>query len=89
MSQELKYSRNKDKQDHSLEAYKFYINALYIAVTRAIDRIYIIEKIRNHSLYQLLNLRYNLDVGTIQEQKSSIDEWQQEATKLELQGKKS
>ena len=33
----LTYSRAKDKRDKSLEEYKFFINALYVAMTRAIE----------------------------------------------------
>jgi ATP-dependent exoDNAse (exonuclease V) beta subunit len=40
LQKELKYSRNKDKHDKSLEIYKFYINALYVALTRAVSNLY-------------------------------------------------
>jgi superfamily I DNA/RNA helicase len=40
---ELRYARGRDKGDKSLEIYKFYINALYVAVTRAVKNLYLIE----------------------------------------------
>ncbi|WP_230656491.1 AAA family ATPase [Psychrobacter sp. I-STPA10] len=85
---ELNYSRNKDKADKSLEVYKFYINALYVALTRAIKNVYWIEKNHQHPLFNLLKVSLtqteNLD---IQDNASSIEEWQLEAQKLAMQGK--
>ena len=40
---ELTYSRARDKSDKSLEIYKFHINALYVAITRAVENLYVIE----------------------------------------------
>lgn len=34
----LEYSRARDKTDRSLELFKFYFNALYVALTRAFDQ---------------------------------------------------
>jgi superfamily I DNA/RNA helicase len=50
------YARGKDKADKSLDAYKFYINALYVAITRAVRNVYIIEKSRGHKLPALLGI---------------------------------
>ena len=36
IGEELAFSRGKDKSDKSLEIYKFHINALYVAITRAV-----------------------------------------------------
>ena len=91
LQQDLIYARAKDKQDKSLEIYKFYINAFYVAITRAIDELYIIEDRLDHSFLQLLNIpQYIEDTNqqiVEQEPDSSLDEWQQEASKLEKQGK--
>ena len=40
--EELRFARAKDKGDKSLEIYKFHINALYVAITRAVKNIYLI-----------------------------------------------
>ncbi len=85
---ELRYARGKDKGDKSLEIYKFYINALYVAVTRAVKNLYLIEPKPQQNLLALLGLNQAHDeIGDLQEQKSSLDEWRREAHKLELQGK--
>ncbi len=84
---DLRYARAKDKTDKSLDAYKFYINSLYVAVTRAVRNLYILESTQKHPLLELLglvNLRGYLEMA---EQKSSIEEWQLEARRLEMQGK--
>lgn len=86
LSLDLTYSRTKDKSDHSLEIYKFYINALYVAITRAIDNIYIIEDCAKHQLIDFIGLRDVSDI-TLSNDESSLEEWRREARKLELQGK--
>ena len=50
----LDYRRAKDKSDKSLEVYKFFVNALYVALTRAIKNIYVIESDTAHPLFGLL-----------------------------------
>lgn len=84
---ELDYGRAKDKTDKSLEIYKFYVNALYVALTRAIKNVYLIESDTVHRLLELLNLRATSDSVRVTAKTSSIDDWQKEARKLELQGK--
>ncbi|MFP4342831.1 MAG: UvrD-helicase domain-containing protein [Cyclobacteriaceae bacterium] len=84
---ELTYARAKDKSDKSLEVYKFYINALYVAITRAVKNLYVIEQRTKHPLLALLELTdFRQDVR-LKEQQSTQEEWQQEARRLELQGK--
>jgi hypothetical protein len=84
---ELNYARAKDKGDKSLEIYKFYINALYVAITRAVRNLYVVEQRTKHPLLALLELTdFRQDVS-LQEQQSSQEEWQKEARRLELQGK--
>ncbi len=85
---ELRYARGRDKGDKSLEIYKFYINALYVAVTRAVKNLYLIETRPKQHLLALLGLTaVHESVGDIEEQRSSLDEWRHEAHRLELQGK--
>jgi hypothetical protein len=87
LTKDLRYARAKDKADKSLEAYKFYINALYVATTRAIRNVYLVEKNTRHRLFRLLDLRTRQEALKLAEQKSSVEEWKEEARKLELQGK--
>lgn len=72
---DLIYQRTKDKADHSLDIYKFYINALYVAVTRAIKKVYFIEQ-ESHSLLDLFALRPTNELRAINIQESSIADWQ-------------
>ena len=81
----LDYRRAKDKSDKSLEIYKFFVNALYVALTRAIKNIYVIESDTGHALFGLLDM--NLGNVTVDAKQSSREDWQKEARKLELQGK--
>jgi hypothetical protein len=83
----LDYSRVRDKTDRSLELFKFYVNALYVALTRAVDQLLLVESDTAHPLLQLLGLRTNDAISLAQQQTSSQQEWAQEARRLELQGK--
>lgn len=89
LAQDLKYARAKNKADKSLETYKFYINALYVALTRAVRNLYWIEADPQQRLLGLLGLENALDTFNLDNQNSSVEEWQREATKLELQGKQA
>jgi AAA domain/Ankyrin repeats (many copies) len=83
---ELDYRRARDKADKSLELYKFHVNALYVAMTRAMETLTLVEQDTGHPLLALLGLQ----LGEALAQpvaKSSQDEWAQEARRLELQGK--
>lgn len=84
---DLTYSRAKDKSDKSLEVYKFYVNSLYVAITRAVKNLYVVEKAKKHDLLMLLGLTDFRQNVVMKDQTSSLDEWQQEARKLEMQGK--
>lgn len=77
----------KDKRDRSLEICKFYVKALYVAVTRAVRNLYIVEANQQAPLIQLLQLAPCSGEFSLEQQQSSLDEWQREARKLELQGK--
>ncbi len=87
MGEELNYGRAKDKSDKSLEIYKFYINALYVAVTRAVTNLFWVEEKPDHGLHALLGLEILAGKLDLDSRQSSLDEWRQEAHKLELQGK--
>ncbi|PIX96878.1 MAG: hypothetical protein COZ24_08240, partial [Hydrogenophilales bacterium CG_4_10_14_3_um_filter_63_21] len=52
----LEYRRAKDKGDKSLEVYKFFVNALYVALTRATANLYLIESDTGHPVFTLLDL---------------------------------
>jgi len=82
----LDYRRAKDKSDKSLEVYKFFVNALYVALTRAISNLYLIESDTGHALFSLLDLAVAGQIK-VNAQQSSLEDWQKEARKLELQGK--
>ena len=83
---ELDYRRAKDKNDKSLEVYKFFVNALYVALTRAIRNLYIVESDTGHPLFGLLDLQVGGAVK-VEAQQATQEAWQKEARKLELQGK--
>ena len=55
--EELDYRRAKDKSDKSLEINKFYVNALYVAMTRAVEGLTIVETDVQHPLLRLLELK--------------------------------
>lgn len=84
---ELKYSRAADKSDKSLDTYKFFVNALYVAATRAVKNLYVVESDTSHPLLRLLGLATARERLELAEQKSSREEWQAEAHRLEQQGK--
>src|SRR5215813_9257663 len=84
---DLRYARARDKSDKSLEIYKFHVNALYVAITRAVESLYLIEANPGQRLFEVLGLKrweHRLDLA---DQGSSLEEWRQEARRLELQGK--
>lgn len=84
---ELHYSRARDKSDKSLEVFKFYVNALYVALTRAVRNVYLIESDLDHPLLRLLDIARSAAPDRQPAQASSVEEWQREARKLALQGK--
>lgn len=84
---EAAYARARDKRDKSIERYKFFVNGLYVAMTRAVRRLYIVESDTRHPLFGLLRLEEAGQPPEIAGQASSAAEWQREARRLELQGK--
>ena len=86
LQHELHYARANDKQDKSLEVYKFYINALYVALTRAIQTLYWLEQNPPENFLTLMGLQQTNDLQ-LKGQQSDLQAWQQEAIRLDLQGK--
>lgn len=82
----LDYRRPRDKSDKSLEVYKFFVNALYVALTRAIKNLFILESDTTHPLFGLLDLAAGRQLK-VDARQSSKEDWQKEACRLELQGK--
>jgi hypothetical protein len=82
----LDYRRAKDKSDKSMEVYKFFVNALYVALTRAIQNLYVVESDTAHPIFGLLDLA-TADAMKLDARQSTREDWQKEARKLELQGK--
>jgi len=87
LGDDLTYARVKDKRDKSLEIFKFHINALYVAMTRAVKNLYIIEEKPEHALLRLIGLHDAQQSLELAEETSCFDEWREEAHKLEMQGK--
>jgi hypothetical protein len=85
---EIQYSRARDKSDRELDSYKFYINALYVAITRSVSNLYVIEKETKHPLLLLLGLVKTKDRATARADRSSDQEWREEALRLARQGKR-
>ncbi len=84
----MQYARNKDKTDKSWEQYKFFINSLFVAITRAQQNLYWIEDDGEHPLLSLLKHNHSdYSADEMTHHTSSQEEWQQEASKLESQGK--
>jgi hypothetical protein len=84
---ELSYGRARDKSDKSLETYKFFVNSLYVAMTRAVKNLYWIEQDVAHPFLALLGFGSADGPLGLREQRSTAEEWEREARRLELQGK--
>ena len=82
----LDYKRATDETDKSLEVYKFFVNAQYVAVTREVKNLYIVESDVANPLFGLLDLALS-GQEKIEAKQSTSEDWQREARKLELQGK--
>lgn len=86
INQEFNYSRAKNKADKALEVYKFYVNALYVAITRSVKNVYLLEDKQNHPFIRLLEINEIQNIN-IKSEQSSDEAWQKEASKLAMQGK--
>ncbi len=87
LQEELNYNRSANKHDKDAEIYKFYINSLYVAITRAVKNIYLFEKKVTHPALQLLQLLETKKEIQVAETKSTKEEWLAEAQRLQDQGK--
>lgn len=85
--EELHYNRATSKHDKDAEIYKFYINSFYVAITRAVQNIYLFEKKVMHPALQLLQLQETKKEIQVAEAKNTKEEWLEEARRLEEQGK--
>jgi hypothetical protein len=81
LGNDLSYARQKDKENREIERYKIYINSLYVAFTRGIENLYIIER-KSHKIFELLGL-IEEKKEKIKVEKSSKSAWEKEAKKLE------
>ena len=84
---ELRFGRARDKSDKSLEIFKFHINAFYVAATRAVTNMYLVESAPQQRLFDLLGIELFSGRLDMEEQASSLADWQREAQKLARQGK--
>ncbi|MEN0045856.1 MAG: ankyrin repeat domain-containing protein [Bacteroidota bacterium] len=87
LDENMRFSRAKDKANKEQEAYKFYINSLYVAFTRAVKNLYIVETTKKHDLLKLLGIVETKAKVNIEQQVSNEQEWEEEAKRLEQQGK--
>ena len=87
--EELAYKRPRDKGDKSLELFKFFVNSLYVALTRAVETLVFVESDTDHPLLGLLGLEIAQQSkgATFPISASSKEDWVKEALKLEMQGK--
>lgn len=88
LASELRYARARDKSDKSLEVFKFFVNSLFVALTRAVRGAILIERDTSHPLLRLLGVERVADRIEVEAKASSFEDWQREAHKLELQGRK-
>ncbi|RDD34702.1 Ankyrin repeat domain protein [Wolbachia endosymbiont of Cylisticus convexus] len=77
----MKTSRNKDKGDKSSEEYKFYMNALYVGVTRAINSVYVIGNERKCNLLRIIKSE-RVSNTDIKKEESTPEEWRNMALEL-------
>jgi hypothetical protein len=83
----LEYRRAKDKADRSGELYKFFVNSLYVGITRAVREVLLVEDDLAHPLLTLLDVARADNADDVNAERASAEEWQKEAHRLEAQGK--
>lgn len=83
----LEYARAHDKTDRSSEAYKFFINALYVALTRAVKNVWLVEDDAAHPLLALLGIPFDDQLLAGGVRQATVEDWQREAHRLEAHGK--
>ena len=84
---DLEYMRARDKKDKSHEVYKFFINSLYVAVTRAVQNLYLIESDTGHPLIGMLGVQDAKETAAVETTQSSLEEWQAEARRADRKGR--
>jgi hypothetical protein len=84
---EIRYNRAKNKHNKQAEFYKFYLNTLYVAITRATQSIYWLETDLEHCFLKLLELTPLQQTVELTAERSSTEAWQQEIQRLKSQGK--
>lgn len=87
VAEELVYARARDKGDKSLEVYKFFVNALYVGLTRAVTTVYLVEADSTHPLLAKIGVACGEDLSGLETRTSTLEDWQREARRLEAQGK--
>jgi hypothetical protein len=83
----LEYRRAKDKADRSGELYKFFVNSLYVGITRAVREVLLVEDNPEHPLLALLDVARTESAADVRADRATAEEWQREAHRLEAQGK--
>lgn len=83
----LRFSRAGNKSDKSADSYKFYLNALYVALTRGVEQVFMVESDAGHPLISLLGVNQAGSQVNIKTRVSSAQEWADEARRLQAQGK--
>lgn len=87
-AESLEYGRGRDKSDKSSEGYKFFVNALYVAMTRAIKNAWLVEDDPSHPLLTLLGVRFEGQALAANVRQATAEDWQREASRLEAHGKR-
>jgi hypothetical protein len=99
LSGDISFARARDKSDKSLEIYKFYVNALYVGITRALTKVFVVDEVCSYeekaesrsrcrySLWELLQIPVASSDLSLNADSSTAEEWSKEARRLELQGK--
>ncbi len=78
-------SRPKDREDKSFDEHKFYVNALYVAATRAVSNVYIIEGEKQCNLLKVVAPGKGVnkvDTKDIKKEKFDPKEWKNTALML-------
>ncbi|MBC7446936.1 MAG: hypothetical protein H7330_02635, partial [Hymenobacteraceae bacterium] len=84
---DVRYARAPDRADHHAAHYTFFVNALYVAVTRARQSLFVMERADRHPLLPLLGLTTPSPKVELTEQTSTPDEWRREARRPAQQGR--
>jgi hypothetical protein len=82
------YRRARDKADRSGELYKFFVNSLYVGITRAVREVLLVEDDPGHPLLVLLDVARTESTDDVKADRATAEEWQREAHRLEAQGKR-